>query len=89
MKPLSIIYLSRVILGLMSGIITAFLGFNNILQLISISLLIYLVTYYIYKAKFINKVSKPTSLLTTGIGAYFLTWIVSMVLLYNFLHPPI
>lgn len=89
MKPLSIIYWSRVILGLMSGILTAFLGLNDILQSISISLLIYLVTYYIYKAKFINKVSKPTSLITTGIGAYFLTWIVSMVLLYNFLHPPL
>jgi len=53
-------------------------------------LIIYILTYYILKWRFIAKVEKPTKVFTTGIGAYFLTWIVCWILLITpLLKPPI
>jgi hypothetical protein len=49
----------------------------------SIALVIYLISYYGIKSKFINQVEKPQKLLTTGIGVYFLSWIVVWTLLYT------
>ena len=49
----------------------------------SIALIIYLTSYYIIKLKFMNKVEKPRKLITTGIGIYFLSWIVFWALLYT------
>ena len=37
--------------------------------------------------KFITKVEKPSKLFTTGIGAYFLTWIVSWILILSLTVP--
>ena len=49
----------------------------------SIALIIYLTSYYVIKLKFMNKVEKPRKLITTGIGIYFLSWIVFWALLYT------
>ena len=49
----------------------------------SIALIIYLASYYIIKLKFMNKVEKPRKLITTGIGSYFLAWIVLWILMYT------
>jgi hypothetical protein len=48
--------------------------------------MVYIVTYYIYKWRFIALVEKPSKILTQGIGAYFLTWIVALGLFYTLLH---
>ncbi|MCD6529940.1 hypothetical protein J7L06_06605 [Candidatus Bathyarchaeota archaeon] len=88
LKPLSFIYWSRAVLGFLTGVVTALLKIDDLPALISISLLIYLVTYYLYKLKFISKVKKPSSIVTTGIGAYFITWLVTLILLYTVLYTP-
>jgi len=56
---------------------------TNLMTCISLALVTYLISYYIIKLKFINKVEKPQKLVTTGIGIYFISWIVFWSLLYT------
>jgi PKD repeat protein len=56
---------------------------------ITVGLAVYLVSYYVFKWLFMNKVEKPTKILTMGIGAYALTFIFCWVLFITpFLVPP-
>jgi hypothetical protein len=89
METLNIIYWCRVGFGFVAALICV-AGwaltdslFSSIFQGASITIIFYIITYYILKMRFILKVEKPTKLLTTGIGAYFMTWIVSWVLFYT------
>jgi hypothetical protein len=43
-------------------------------------------SYYIIKAKFKDKVAKTQKLFTTGIGIYFLAWIVFYALFYTMFY---
>jgi hypothetical protein len=52
---------------------------------ISIALIVYIVSYYIVKRIFSPKVEKPQKIATAGIGIYFLSWLVSWILLYTIL----
>ncbi len=86
LKPLNMIYLSRVGFGVVASVMCTLVGlsnpgFNNLLNGISVAILVYIVTYYVLKALFMTKVEKVTKIFTMGIGAYFLTWIVAWVLL--------
>jgi len=88
MKPTSIIYWTRVLLGVAAAFIStlvSFVGDISFLNGITIALLIYIVTYYIYKPIFLTKVEKPTKIFTTGIFAYFMTWLVTWTILYTIL----
>ena len=91
MNPLTIIYWTRFLLGVvaaaLSALLTDFLPEFNLLNGISIALLVYIVTYYVYKAAFLAKVEKPSKIFTTGVGAYFLSWLVMWVLFYTLLNP--
>jgi zinc transporter ZupT len=49
------------------------------------ALLIYLLSYYVFKAKFRSEVEKQSKIMTTGIGIYFFTWLVSWILTFTFL----
>ena len=49
----------------------------------SLAIVTYLVSYYFIKFKFIHEVEKPRKLFTTGIGIYFLSWIIFWILLYT------
>jgi len=51
------------------------------------AIIIYVITYYVYKLLFITKVEKSSKLVTTGIGAYFLTWIASWALFFTLMNP--
>ena len=56
---------------------------------ITVGLAVYLLTYYLLKWLFMNKVEKPTKILTMGIGAYALTFVFCWVLFVTpFLAPP-
>ena len=56
---------------------------------ISIGILFYIITYYVLKMRFLNKVEKPSKIFTMGIGAYFLTFILCWTLFITpFLTPP-
>jgi len=92
MNPLTIIYWTRFLLGVIAALVSAFLTtlvpefslFNGI----SIALLFYIVTYYLYKSRFLAKVEKPSKIFTTGVGAYFLTWLATWALFYTILYYP-
>jgi hypothetical protein len=89
MKTLSIIYWTRVLLGIVAALISTLLStiitdislFNGL----TIALLVYIVTYYIYKSMFAAKVEKPTKIFTMGIFAYFLIWLVTWIFFYTVL----
>jgi len=92
MNPLTIIYWTRALLGIVAALITTLLnelaGGINIFNGISIALLVYIVSYYVYKPLFLTKVEKPSKIFTTGVGAYFLSWIVLWTLFYTLLYKP-
>jgi len=88
METLKLIYWSRVGLGIGAALLCVLLyistgGFTSFFDNLSVALLVYIFTYYVYKWRFIAFVNKPSKILTTGIGAYFLTWIVTLGLLYT------
>lgn len=87
MKTLTIIYWSRVGLGVIAAVVCAALNIQDFLTSMSLGMLVYLVTNYVFRWKLVAKVEEPSKLVTTGIGAYFITWLVTWILLYTLLHP--
>lgn len=90
MRPLVTIYLARIGLAVIAAAISTVLavsfnapGINTFLNGVTIALLIYLLTYYGFKAKYRNKVEKQSKLMTQAIGMYFFTWLVTWVLMYT------
>jgi PKD repeat protein len=85
MKPLTIIYIIRVFLGIVAAAIAAFTvslsGGNPLMNGITVALATYLVTYYLLKWKFTPKVDQQSKILTMGIGIYFMMFIVCWVLI--------
>jgi len=56
---------------------------------ITVGLAVYLFSFYLIKWLFMNKVEKPTKILTMGVGAYIFTFIFCWVLFITpFLAPP-
>lgn len=103
MRPLEKVYWLRVVLGMVAALIsmgyTVYEKANGILlsawypNLLlngsSIAIILYMISYYgIIKFKFKNVVEKPAKLVTTGIGVYWLSWIVFWVLLYTIIAGP-
>lgn len=91
MNALTIIYWTRALLGIVAALIcTLFnelVGGISILNGISIALLVYIITYYVYKARFLTKVEKRSKLFSTGVGVYFFTWIVMFGLFFTLVSP--
>jgi hypothetical protein len=89
MKTLSIIYWSRVGLGVIAALMNILYDFaigletSSFLRGLSFAMLIYILTYYVFKRLFIAKVENPSKLFTTGIGAYFIIWVVTWALFYT------
>jgi heme/copper-type cytochrome/quinol oxidase subunit 2 len=50
---------------------------------ISIAIIVYVISYYIMKFKWAAKVEKPQKIFTTGVGIYFIAWLVFWVLFYT------
>jgi len=90
-NPLTVIYWTRLLLGIVAALISAFLGSLttdfNLLNGVSIALLIYIITYYVYKSMFLTRVEKSSKLFTTGVGAYFLSWLAMWALFYTLSLP--
>lgn len=95
MKPLTVIYWSRAVLGVVIGVlcalyvyfsVTSELGsFSTLLTGLSFALLFYIVVYYVVKFKYFARVEKQSKLMTQGIGIYFFAWIVSWTLIVTLL----
>ncbi|MDG6222163.1 MAG: PKD domain-containing protein [Candidatus Bathyarchaeota archaeon] len=84
MKTLNVIYICRVGIAVLAALVASFtvdlkVG-DPLLNGISISLAIYILSYYVLKYFFMNKVDKPTKIFTMGIGGYFLTFLLCWVL---------
>jgi len=91
LKPLNVIYWSRVGFGVVAALICVLLidveDFTNpLISGMSIGILVYIITYYILKWRFMARVENPTKVFTMGIGAYFITWIVAWGLLNTLMH---
>lgn len=96
MRPLVTIYCVRVALGAVAGIIGAVWNWTAgalknpaetnyvfIFNSLTIALLIYLLSYYVFKAKFRAEVEKQSKIMTMGIGIYFFTWLISWILTFT------
>jgi len=93
LKVLNVIYCSRVGFGILAALVAALLvdlkAGDPLINGITVGLAVYIITYYLLKLRFMSKVEKPTKILTMGIGAYFLVFIMCWVLFITpFLAPP-
>jgi hypothetical protein len=93
-RTLVTIYCARLSLGVVAAVLSTLLAmvqgalsFTTFMNSLTIALLVYLVSYYVFKAVFKAKVEKQSKIMTTGIGIYFFTWIVFMILFYTVLKP--
>ncbi len=72
-----------------TGTIADLMGsFNTLLNGITIALLIYLISYYILKARYSSQVEKQSKIMTMGIFIYFFTWLVVWVLVLSLVIGP-
>ena len=97
MKPLETVYWLRFVFGILAALVC--LGYavgtnaisnsqfmsNVFFNSTSLAIILYLLTYYLIKYRYKPLVEKPQKLLTSGIGIYFLSWIVFWTLLYTIL----
>ena len=105
MNTLTKIYWIRVLLGAISGLISAAVvlvaqaatgttlleqvsSTSTLLNGITIALLVYLISYYVLKAKYTGKVEKQSKIMSMGIFIYFFTWIVVWVLTITLIIGP-
>ena len=101
MKTIAKMYWARVLLGGLAGLLSIAVGLafgtiqresmtdlNSLLNGITVALIVYLLSYYAFKAVFKGKVEKQQKFITMGIGVYFFTWIVTWVALYTILLGP-
>jgi hypothetical protein len=90
MTPVTQLYWIRVALGIVAAAVSAiFASFQSItdyttlINSITVALLVYFITYYIFRATYKTKIEKQSKILSTGIGMYFFTWIAFFVLFYT------
>ena len=62
---------------------------NTLLNGITIALLIYLVSYYVLKAKYSSQIEKQSKIMSMGIFIYFFTWIIVWVLTLSAIIGPL
>lgn len=97
MKPSESLYWVRASLGVVIGALSALYGYatgvpkssndlNNLFLGLSFALLFFIMTYYLLKLHYIDKFEKKSKIITTGIGIYFLLWIVTWVLIHTLIH---
>jgi len=95
MKPLETVYWLRLGLGIVAALICVGYGLaanvitktdpqiTVFMNSMSLAILTYLGSYFVIKRRFLTRVEKTTKLFTTGIGIYFISWIVFWVLIYT------
>jgi hypothetical protein len=94
MKPLEALYWLRFVLGIVAAIVCIGYGlatntismvsdFNIFMRGLAFAIIVYIISYYLIKPRLLLKVEKPQKILMTGIGIYFLSWLVFWILLYT------
>jgi hypothetical protein len=96
MRPLVLIYWTRLALSIVAGAISAWVAWmlketsiSTFINGLTIALLLYLLSYYALKARFRDKVEKPSKIMTMGIFMYFIAWAVFFILFSTILKGPI
>jgi glycosylphosphatidylinositol transamidase (GPIT) subunit GPI8 len=94
-RPLVLIYWTRLALSIVAAAISTLVAtmldasaISTFMNGLTIALLIYLVSYYVLKAKFLNKVEKQSKIMMMGIFMYFISWAVFFILFYTILKGP-
>ncbi|MDH7478090.1 MAG: hypothetical protein QHH17_06900 [Candidatus Bathyarchaeota archaeon] len=93
------IYWIRLLLGIVAALAsTAYtqarvvpidvVDYSVFLNGISIAIIVYIISFYIMKFKWATKVEKSQKILTTGVGIYFISWLVFWVLFYTIMAGP-
>jgi hypothetical protein len=88
------IYWIRLLLGIIAALAstgytqarvvpTDVVDYSVFLNGISIAIIVYVISYYIMKFKWASQMEKPQKIFTTGVGVYFLSWLVFWVLFYT------
>ena len=94
MTPVVQLYYIRVILGIVAGAVSAVVAllignYNDITTLINaftIALIIYLLSYYVMRGFFKDKIEKQSKILSTAVLMYFLIWLPFFVLFFTMLR---
>ena len=95
MRPLVLIYWTRLALSIVAAATSTLVAtmldasaISTFMNGLTIALLIYLLSYYVLKAKFLNKVEKQSKIMMMGIFMYFISWAVFFILFYTILKGP-
>ncbi|MCL2359233.1 MAG: hypothetical protein LBH74_03110 [Nitrososphaerota archaeon] len=92
MTPIVQLYCLRVVLGIAAGAITATLaqfvfgsatGVTSLINCVTVSILFYIIAYYILKPVYRNKIEQQSKILSTGIGIYFFAWLAFLLIFYT------
>jgi ABC-type uncharacterized transport system permease subunit len=86
LETLTVIYIIKILLGVLTAILCILLGVDNILTAVGIGLLVYFCTDWVLRQVFIEKVEKLSVVTKTGVGIYVITWLFVWFLLYTFLE---
>ena len=62
---------------------------NTLFNGIALALFLYLLTFYILKAKFASQVEKKSKIMTMGIFIYFFAWLISWILTLTLIIGPV
>ena len=95
MTPITQLYWIRVVLGIVAGAISAVVALllgnegdiTTFVNAFTVALVIYLISYYILKAKFKDKIEQQSKILSTAIMMYFFSWLPFFILFYTSLRP--
>ena len=87
MKQQDEVYWIRVALGIISGLLAGFLGFDSdnsaaAAQGILIPIVVYLFTFYVLRLKFKDSAMSPRQIFIKGIGSFIMLFLFSWIL-YN------
>ncbi len=91
MTPIVQLYWIRTVLGIIAAALSALVaiaigGATDITTLINsftIALIVYLISYYVLKAMYKDKVEKQSKILSTGVAMYFFAWLPFFILFYT------
>ena len=93
MTPVVQLYWIRTVLGIFAGAASAEVAYlignmtdiTTLINSFTIALIIYLASYYVFKAVYQNKIEKQSKILSTGVAMYFFAWLPFFVLFYTML----
>jgi zinc transporter ZupT len=91
MKPSESLYWIRASLGVVIGALSALYDYaigwslgkntlNDFFTGLAFAFMFFIITYYILKLYYFDKFRKKSKVMSTGIGIYFLLWIVVWIL---------